>query len=85
MKLLWGARLGRPDVLRAITHLATLVSKWSKACDRMLHRLMAYVSQSTDYTLVGAPGSALLWRPPPRRPLRRPESALLSAAPRPPP
>ena len=53
MKLLWGARLGRPDVLRAITHLATLVSKWSKACDRMLHRLMAYVSQSTDYTLVG--------------------------------
>ena len=40
-------------MLRAITHLATLVSKWSKACDRMLHRLMAYVSQSTDYTLVG--------------------------------
>ena len=32
-----------------------------------------------------APGSALLWRPPPRRPLRRPESALLFAAPRPPP
>ena len=31
------------------------------------------------------PGSALLWRPPPRRPLRRPESALLSAAPRLPP
>ena len=51
MKLLWGARLGRPDVLRAISHLATLVSKWSKACDRILHRLMAYVSQSTDYTL----------------------------------
>ena len=31
------------------------------------------------------PGSALLWRPPPCRPLRRPESALLSAAPRLPP
>ena len=31
------------------------------------------------------PGSALLWRPPPRRPLRRPESARLFAAPRLPP
>ena len=30
-------------------------------------------------------GSALLWRPPPRRPLHRPESALLSAAQRLPP
>ena len=47
MKLLWGARLGRPDVLRAINHLATLVSKWSKGCDRMLHRLMAYSPRTT--------------------------------------
>ena len=38
--------------------------------------------------VVGAhdvPRVALLWRPPPRRPLRRPESARLFAAPRPPP
>ena len=53
MKLLWGARLGRPDLLKGITYLATFVSRWCKACDRMLHRLMCYVAYSTDYTLVG--------------------------------
>ena len=53
MKLLWGARLGRPDLLKGRTYLATFVSRWCKACDRMLHRLMCYVAYSTDCTLVG--------------------------------
>lgn len=41
LKLLCGARLGRFDMLKAITHLATFVNQWCKACDRMLHRLMS--------------------------------------------
>ena len=52
MKLLWGARLGRPDMLKAIT-LASYVSKWCRACDRMLRRLLCYAHHSVDFTLVG--------------------------------
>ena len=53
MKLLWGARLGRPDMLKAITFSASHVSKWCRACDRMLHRLLCYAHHSVDFTLVG--------------------------------
>ncbi|MDE0839722.1 MAG: hypothetical protein OSB41_11810, partial [Kiritimatiellae bacterium] len=44
MKLLYGARMARYDILRAIAYLATCVTKWTAQCDRDLHHLMLYVS-----------------------------------------
>ena len=40
MKILWAARLARFDLLRAVSHLATFVTKWTSECDRRLHRLI---------------------------------------------
>ena len=48
MKGLWLGRLGRPDVQKAIQHLATKIHKWTKNHDRMLHRLMCYLWATRD-------------------------------------
>ena len=53
MKVLWAARLARPDLLRPVSYLATFVTKWSPKQDRMLHRLMCYIYSSLDYKLTG--------------------------------
>ena len=53
MKDLWAARLGRPDLTKAITALASKVSKWSRNHDRMLYRLMSYMWTTRDYELLG--------------------------------
>ena len=52
MKLLYGVRYARPDMLRAIGHLACFVTKWDELCDRKLHRLMCYVYSTLHYRLV---------------------------------
>ena len=60
MKLLWLGRMSRWDLLRQICLLAGQVSKWSVACDRMLHRLIAYLHHTVDHALsvtVGNPSS----------------------------
>ena len=51
MKLLWLGRMTRWDLLRQICLLAGQVSKWSLACDRMLHRLMCYIYHTKDHCL----------------------------------
>ena len=43
LKALYAARLARPELLWAVNTLAREVTKWSKACDRRLHRLMSYM------------------------------------------
>ena len=53
MKLLYGARMARFDLLRAICHLACFVTKWDAECDKKLHRLMCYVHSTYHYRLVG--------------------------------
>ena len=40
MKVMYAARMARPDLQRAICHLACFVTKWDSVCDRKLHRLM---------------------------------------------
>ncbi len=40
MKVLYAARLCRPDLLYAVTMLARCVRKWDAVCDARLHRLM---------------------------------------------
>ena len=46
MKILYGARMARPDLLKAVSYLASRVTKWSTACDRSLHRLICYIHQT---------------------------------------
>jgi hypothetical protein len=53
MKDLWAARLARPDLTKAITALASKVSKWTRNHDRMLYRLMSYMWTTKDYEIVG--------------------------------
>ena len=40
LKILYTARLGRPDTLWSVNTLARKVTKWNKACDKRLHRLI---------------------------------------------
>ena len=51
MKVLWAARLSRPDVIKAIGDLTRRVTKWSRADDKRLHRLMNYLWESREYCL----------------------------------
>ena len=53
MKVLYGARMCRFDLLRCVCKLATRITKWSPADDRALHRLMAYVNCTIDLQLCG--------------------------------
>ena len=48
MKVLYAARMGRPDLLRATCMLASRVAKWDTECDKRLHRLMSYISGSKE-------------------------------------
>ncbi len=56
MKLLYGARLARFDLLRAINHLAGYITKWTPDCDARLHRIMCYVHTSLHYRMIGFVG-----------------------------
>ena len=59
MKLLYGARMARYDILRAIAYLATCVTKWTAQCDRGLHHLMLYVASTTHLRMVSWCGDKL--------------------------
>jgi len=52
MKLLFAARLARPDLVVAITRLASKVTSWNKSHDRALRRLMQYAQHAADLGLV---------------------------------
>ena len=51
LKCLWIARLTRPDIYWTVNYLARYVSKWTKACDKRLYRLICYLNCTTDYVL----------------------------------
>ena len=52
MKLLFAARLARPDLVVAITRLASRLTSWNKSHDRALRRLMQYTRHAADLELV---------------------------------
>jgi hypothetical protein len=58
-KVMYVARIARPDLLRAISKLARHVSCWSYEDDIAARRLMAYINGSLDATLEGTVGDKL--------------------------
>ncbi|MDA8582809.1 Ty1/Copia family ribonuclease HI [bacterium] len=56
MKILYGARAARWDLLKITQLLATRVTKWSKECDKALHRLVCYIEASKSHCLSGFVG-----------------------------
>ena len=56
LKCLYLARIGRPDILWSINKLARCITKWTKACDKRLNRLISYIHhtcESRQYCHVG--------------------------------
>ena len=53
MKALWFGRLARPDLVKPIGDLASYVQKWSRNCDKQLHRLVCYINSTVNSNLVG--------------------------------
>ena len=62
LKVLYLARVGRPDLYWTVNSLAREVTKWTVACDKRLHRLMSYMQHTRDWVqtcFVGDPVEAL--------------------------
>ena len=49
LKCLNLARIGRPDFLWTVNKLARSITKWTKACDKRLNRLISYIHHTCDY------------------------------------
>ena len=49
LKCLFFARIGRPDILWSVNKLARSITKWIKACDKRLNRLISYIHHTCDY------------------------------------
>ena len=49
LKILYTARLGRPDTLWSVNTLARKVTKWTKGCDKRLHRLIEYLKTTNEW------------------------------------
>ena len=43
------ARIGRPDILWSENKLARSMTKWTKACDKRLNRLISYIHHTSEY------------------------------------
>ena len=51
LKVLLFARISRPDLLCAVNSLARDVTRWTKACDRRLLRLISYIHCTKNWVL----------------------------------
>ena len=49
LKCLYLARIGRPDILWSVYKLARSITKWTKACDKRLNRLISYFHHTREY------------------------------------
>ena len=49
LKCLYLARVGGPDVLWSVNKLARSITKWTKACDNRLIRLISYIHHTCEY------------------------------------
>ena len=53
MKIMYGARIARWDMLKIVQLLSTRVSKWTVSCDKALYRLVCYINSTLDIVLSG--------------------------------
>ena len=53
MKILYAARMGRFDLLRATAFLACYVTKWTEEHDRRLHKLVCYINSTLHIKMYG--------------------------------
>ena len=53
MKVMYAARMARPDLLRTIAYLARYLTKWTDDMDKRLHKLMVYIQNSLAYRMYG--------------------------------
>ena len=49
LNCLFLSRIGRPDILWSVNKLARSITKWTKACDKRLSRLIAYINHTCEY------------------------------------
>ena len=49
LKCLYLARIGRPDILWSVNKLARSITKWTKACDKRLNRLISCIHHTCGY------------------------------------
>ena len=49
LKFLYSARFGLPDILWSVNKFARSSTKWTKACDARLNRLIFYIRHTCDY------------------------------------
>ena len=49
LKCLYLARIGRPDILWSVNKPARSITKWTKACDKRLNRLISYIHHTSEY------------------------------------
>ena len=58
MKIMYMARFGRFDLLRAIGSLASRLTKWDKLCDRKLWRIIQYLAGTKHWKQIGFVGDS---------------------------
>ena len=49
LKYLYLARIGRLDILWSVNQLAGSITKWTKACDKRMNRLISYIHHTCEY------------------------------------
>ena len=49
LKCLYVVRIGRPDIPCSVNKLARSITRWTKACDKRLNRLMSYIHHTCEY------------------------------------
>ena len=49
LKCVYFSRIGRFDILWSVTKLARSITKWTKACDKRLNRLISYIHHTCEY------------------------------------
>ena len=49
LKCLYLARIGRPDILWSVNQRARSTTKWTKACDKRLYRLISCIHHTCEY------------------------------------
>ena len=59
MKILYGARVSRWDLLQTVNYLAIRLTKWNVVCDKRLFRLICYIDTTRDWIMYPVIGDNL--------------------------